>query len=482
MSYDVFISYSHIDDKTTHSDELGWVENFHLVLDKFLTEFLGRKAKIWRDMTIPGNTGLDAAIYESLDKSAVLIPILSPNFVNSSYCPQELDYFSTRKNIEHIFPVLKLPISKLPDQLSESFIKYKFYRNDQETMTISPLDPYDNENRMNFNLIVSDLAREIADFIKGIQTQTDSLAPLSQLDSTNLNEHQPTIYLAEPSPDLMEVYNIIRHVLLNQGYRLLPYEIDLIKPSDPEEFKQQVRADIKNCGLAVHLIGELNNHYPKSSNKSYLQLQTEVAAERDGDSDFKRLIWIKPNINTNDAVYNSFIEQIKSSSSDGVEIFQDISIERFKTFIQYALTQLRSESSVSSKSSLAYEHPFIYLMYDEPDLEGALKLENYIHKEMGYGVLSRGLFPENPEEKEKTHLYFLQNCSAVLIYWRSAPMPWLMQSIMDIRKESSKREQEIHRAIFIEKEKANFTPPSSILSINGYSELDNFLSRLETQI
>src|SRR4051812_4674636 len=89
FTHDVFISYRHLDNKA------GWVDDFTRRLRDELGYRLGREPDIWRDPTIRGVDYFADVIMEHLEKSKILISILSPGYVDpgSPWCMRELSEF-----------------------------------------------------------------------------------------------------------------------------------------------------------------------------------------------------------------------------------------------------------------------------------------------------------------------------------------------------------------------------------------------------
>jgi hypothetical protein len=118
MSYDVFISYCHKDNLPLGFEEppKRWAALFHERLKVLLTQALARDALIWRDERIAGE-GITEAIEKALKDSKVLVPLLSPAFFESSWCPDEVTKFRDKLRDEgdaeddarRIQPAIKLP-------------------------------------------------------------------------------------------------------------------------------------------------------------------------------------------------------------------------------------------------------------------------------------------------------------------------------------------------------------------------------------
>ena len=49
FTYDIFISYAHLDDRSPFGDEKGWVDLLHERLSVLVSQALGSEVRIWRD-------------------------------------------------------------------------------------------------------------------------------------------------------------------------------------------------------------------------------------------------------------------------------------------------------------------------------------------------------------------------------------------------------------------------------------------------
>ncbi len=143
-THDIFISYGHLDDEDPAGDLKGWVDLLTERLPILVNNNLGYKPKIWRDQwSLRGNDLLRAAINEGVSQSLVLVPIVSPRYVQSDWCRRELEAFCNSAPPPHvpahasrIFKVIKTPLllqltNKEPEQLRD-LIGYPFYEIEDE--------------------------------------------------------------------------------------------------------------------------------------------------------------------------------------------------------------------------------------------------------------------------------------------------------------------------------------------------------------
>ena len=89
----LFISYAHIDNQPLTPDQEGWVSRFHESLEAMLSMRLGRQAEIWRDRKLSGNDVFADEILAQFPKTALLISVLTPRYVESDWCTREVREF-----------------------------------------------------------------------------------------------------------------------------------------------------------------------------------------------------------------------------------------------------------------------------------------------------------------------------------------------------------------------------------------------------
>ena len=91
---DVFISYCHDDNISDFEDERGWISDFSLGLQRRLKKLLGAPVKVWRDeRKLSGEYVFDNEIKTQIEDSAVFLAVVSPLYLNASYCTKERAWF-----------------------------------------------------------------------------------------------------------------------------------------------------------------------------------------------------------------------------------------------------------------------------------------------------------------------------------------------------------------------------------------------------
>ena len=198
----LFISYAHLDNEPLTEQQQGWITRFHASLSTLLSMRMGRKAEIWRDTKLRGNDIFADEIVQQFPKTALLVSVLTPRYVESDWCTREVrEFIKTTEtsgglvidNKARVFKVIKSPVdseARLPPVMKDA-LGYPFYVCDDEETPLE-LDPaYGGDLAQKYNLKLAKLAWDVAQLLEKLE------APVR--DSTNAVASKPVIYLAECS-------------------------------------------------------------------------------------------------------------------------------------------------------------------------------------------------------------------------------------------------------------------------------------------
>jgi hypothetical protein len=219
--FDVFVSYAHVDDIPMGVDR-GWVSTFIDYLQPLLAQRLGRleTINVWFDRgELSGNDPITPEIHARLEKSATILIFLSPGYLASTWCRQELERFVNRagENSPRIF-VIELNKLERPQSLND-LRGYQFWYLDEdghERRLAYPFPDLKDPNSPYYKLIF-DVAVQLAE--KLIELKNIKVEEVSPKVS------QPplaTVFLAEVPPSLKEQRDEVRRYLEQQRLRILP--------------------------------------------------------------------------------------------------------------------------------------------------------------------------------------------------------------------------------------------------------------------
>src|SRR5262245_41988080 len=380
---DVFVSYAHINDQALTEGQPGWISSLHRALQVRLEQLLGKEAKIWRDLKLQGNDIFSDRLLETLPKVGVLVSVLSPRYVKSEWCQRELNAFLQAsaqsggvriKDKLRVFKVVKTPIPReqQPTEL-QATLGYEFFtleRDSGRQRELGPMSPPDAQSL--YWVKVGHLGHDIADLLNVLAGQlaaSPSAPPASK----------GTVYLAETASDLRDRRDAVRRELLGQGYSVLPDEpLPLVEP----DFSKAVRGHLDKCKLSVHMVGENFGVVPDDTTESIVVLQHELAIERAAAGNFCRLIWMPPNLLTDDDRQKKFIDRLENDSryQSGADLLKS-PLEDFKTVLHVRLNPPeppKTDRQQPAPDQAAVQR--VYLICDQRDVEATQPLVDCLFK------------------------------------------------------------------------------------------------------
>jgi hypothetical protein len=420
---DVLITFAEKDNETERKSEQGWVTQFRKFLELMLFQVLGTKP------VIVIKSEFDTATAPAMDNASILVAVLTKDFVQSGRCLDLVETFYKNTSgslVNRVFKVLKSPltIQEQPPRLRDS-IGYDMYQLDSETGQMKEYsDFFSQEAEKQYWMKLVDLAYDIH----------ESLVTLKEGDGKsggvkNIYKRK-TIYLAETGHDLSVQRNIIKRELQRHGFIVLPNHT---LPARADELEREVRKDIENCSLSVHLIGSAYGEIPDGADRSIVDIQNKIAAEtaaskRQNKEDFSRLIWIAQNLKNASDRQKAFIETIRrdTEAQEGAEILQN-PLEDFKNIMREELMESQERTTAESVGSKT-----IYLVHDRIDHAEVEPIRDVLEKS-GFKVLMPAFEGELLEVRKK-HIDNLRNFDGAIIYKGKVNDQWVRMKILDLLK------------------------------------------------
>jgi hypothetical protein len=417
---DVLIISSEKDNETAQGQN-GWVTQFKKFLELMLTQVLGSKPNILL------KSEFDSMVSPKLDNAATLVSILSPDFIQSGQCLDNLETFyqaaeASGKNRNRVFKVFKNPLSvqEQPPRLRD-LIGYEMYQIDSETGEVREYENYfTSEAERQYWMKMVDLAYDIFDTL--IQLKGSTKAEVKNIFK------RKTIYLAETGHDLSVQRNIIKRELQRHGYIVLPNQT---LPGNLNDFEKIVRRDLDEANLSIHLIGSAYGEIPDGADRSIVDLQNRFAAEKSKHADretFARLIWLSPILINASERQRAFIDHLKRDTDvqEGAEILQT-PLEDFKNIVREELLETPEKKVMDETGGKS-----IYLVHDRIDHAEVKPLIDEIEKN-GYQVLIP-LFEGDLLNVRQKHIDNLRSFDAAIIFKGKVNDQWVRMKVLDLLK------------------------------------------------
>jgi hypothetical protein len=488
FAQDVFISFTHIDNQSLMPGGDGWISTFHKALEIRLSQLRGKEPRIWRDRKLQGNDYLSDTIFETLAQAALLVSILSPRYLNSEWCREELQRFCQEAersgglrvgdNKGRLFKVVKtyLPREQYPPELA-AFLGYEFFEFDDAGRPQEFDRIYGPELERKFYAKLNDLAYDIHQTLELLEARAERSGSLAPSPTPGTGK---VIYLADVTPDLNVSRERIRRELEQAGHRVLPEQP---LPSEPAAFKQAVCEALTRSHLSVHLLSPYPSRTGGEPAQTQEQLYRQLAMARTRDqieladqcgqerADFSRLLWLPPDAGT--LAPDSFVTSLQNDPH-----FISTSLEAFKDIIHTRLTQPATPTLDLPADGKVH----IYLDCDERDLDmpAIEPLFNWLDQHF------QVILPDYAESSLSRSEALLKQCEAVLIFYGQASALWLRRRLNALKKTLYDRPKPLlAKAVYVaDPAKQQFSDPD-VPIIAGYGGfqptlLEDFLASLGT--
>jgi hypothetical protein len=421
---DVLIVFADRDDQSNNNDELGWVSQFKRFLGLMLNQVLGENAKIML------KAEYDNMVSPKLDNVGILVSILSNEFIQSGKCLEHVELFNKNierspKNRNRLFKVFKSPLTTQEQPLMlRGLLGYDMYQLDPDSGEIQEYtDYFSSEAERQYWMKMVDLAYDIYDTLVYLKDDRGT-------SEVRAIFKRKTIYLAETGHDLSVQRNIIKRELQRHGYIVLPNQT---LPGTALDLERIVRKDLQESNLSIHLVGSAYGEIPSGSDRSVVDLQNKLAAEKsirakENKQEFTRLIWISPNLNNASERQKSFIENIKRDveAQEGAEILQT-PLEDFKNIMREELVESEERKAVEDLGGRS-----VYLMHDRVDIHDIRPIKEVLEKS-GFRVLVPE-FEGELLELRKRHIENLKTFDAAIIYKGKVNEQWVRMKALDLLK------------------------------------------------
>jgi hypothetical protein len=467
FTHDIFISYGHLDDLNPFGQEKGWVDLLHERLMVLVGQALGYEPNIWRDgHNLQGNDELGGAISVGVTQSLLLVPVISPRYVQSDWCNREMEAFHAGEPPpqegapgfrSRVFKVVKTPLpshlKKLEPEHIRNLIGYQFYAEDEASGVMTEFIP-DPTNKPYYRMLtrlVADITNTLIELKHSSGTKQSGPLDRSRINAPSPNApvvssqpsaNQPNrtdvsppakfVYVAETTKDLADERLIVCDELKQRGYGVLPEQ--KLPCEEVQETEKGVRAALARCALSVHLVGTKYGSTPEDDARSVVRIQEQLAAEHGAANPaFLRLLWMPPELMTpameiTDERQKSFVSELQNRITAEAELLQT-TVEDLKTRIVEKLNPPAKPMARNGRDSMLKQ---VYLICENRDLSLVQPIADYLFNQ-NLEVIT-WLDGDGTETLMDYHRKNLKECDAALVYFGSADEPWVRKNLDDLRK------------------------------------------------
>lgn len=437
FDHQVFISYACLDDVPLPMQAQGCVTLLHQTLKALVDRKLGRRTDFWRDVQrLDGATLLTQEIIDSLDRSAVMVAVLSKRYLESDYCRLELSHFCETAgrsgglvvdNHCRVFKVFLVPLTeqeraRQPELTPLHDIRgYEFYEQTDGgcVIDLSPLYGPDALAKylLKATALASDIAKVVAELEEGAAAAAVSRAGKG-----------PTVYLATAGHDRSAARDSLMMTLTRLNCTVLP---DGLLPADEEQFVVSVAELLRRSAIAVHLIGTTGGIVPDGpSAQPVEELQCRIAAKVAESRKLARLIWLPEGTAPVRPAQAEFIRSLQEDAQTqrGADLLVG-SLESLKEAMEGAIREeLRPPSGTVDRNPA---QPELCLVCCEADRKGLVPLIKYLraHCEVRLPV-----FTGSAAEVREANREMMLRADLVCLYYGAGDEAWKYHQSSEITR------------------------------------------------
>ncbi|MDM8559559.1 hypothetical protein [Candidatus Parabeggiatoa sp. HSG14] len=461
---DIFVSFTPIDNKPLLGEEKGWVTKLINGLKILLGQKLGRGANssysLWTNNSLREDETVLPHLAEKLENTAIFLLILSPNYLQSKQ-REELSIFLERvgTNSGRLFIIVQ-----------HNFIRFHKDIHELQGHRIWIINDPEYYQQLN------NIAQQLANKIKVLRKETPAIIRPLPEDSP-----QATIFLAQPTEDLLTYYEQLKAYLYQHKFQVLPNSPYAF--SSKEKRHQTIYEDLKKSNLFLQLLS-----------KETIQNSTEIVTPKD-QYDLAQLAkipllqWRDNQLDLNtvqDPLVRAFLES-NSVISTTFNDFKQRIIQKLETVVDKKPKIPQRPFSKKILNALQGQFIFINATIDDNALAkqlGQLLCETY---EM---VCALPLDKGEPDELREYLEDNLLECNATLIIYGNSPKTWIVRQLRQVFKVVSQRREKPFVAvceIFSEQESLNIIIPPYVSILNCCDQppevmLHTFISSLENYL
>lgn len=413
-SYDLFISYAHVDDAPVFGAK--WVSALLQDLRNLLAQKMGRREafSIWWDETdLRGNHAVTPEIRATLQQSATLLLVLSPSYIASQWCRQEKDSFFEVLGGQpqgRVFVVEKQVLDEDQSRPAEldDLKKYHFWYRDEhdQVRTLSLREP--EPHTTTYTRLVDDLATDIS---RQLKARAGAAPPPA--------EPKATVFLAEVTDDLDPRREQVRRYLEQAQLRVLPAQRHL----EGQAFRDALDQALGQSTVFIQLLSEYPGRRPPDIPQGYTRLQLERAQARK----LPILQWHDPILK---------LDQVESQEQR--ELLEAVSVyaEPLESFKQRIVQQALPPPPLPPVVRTAT--PVVFINTERRDRTLAETIRDQVDARL---MVTLPMSEGKASELRKDLDHKLRDCDALIVVYGEKTLAWVENQLLYCNKTAPRRDR-----------------------------------------
>ena len=331
-------------------------------------------------------------------------------------------------------PKTAVSAEEIPAPLGDIFsplLGFEFFEKDPQTGRIREFDDsFGPALKQRFFERIYDLAYDVSQILRLLKQLESQPASNGGTNGGGTNGTRHRVYLATTTSDVQDERDRIRRELLERGHQVLP---DGPLPMLATDIEHTVLECLKECTIAVHLLGQHYGSTPEDSAESMPAVQVRLTAQHSQGATLQRLIWMPGRGECADERQRAFLSRVQEDATlqHGAEILEgDLNLLKKDLIRCLAPPEVKTVEAPSADAEAGARK--LYLICDPKDEAAIEGLEDYLF-DQGLEVCLPA-FDGDDAEAAALHQENLLSCDAVLVYYGVAPKAWVDIKLRELLK------------------------------------------------
>ncbi|MEM7305336.1 MAG: toll/interleukin-1 receptor domain-containing protein [Planctomycetota bacterium] len=441
-AFDVFISYAHVDDIPESDGDAGWVERFEQQLSIRMLKRVGERVGFWRDPELRRSERFDDAIQTALRGSSLMISLITPRYLKSDYCRQEVDWFRTKAEQEpegmlagrsvRVIPVLlyNLPPEDWPEPC-QGTSGHRFFDAEDDDIG-EPLEPDSDAFKDRMKVLVKELHEALTSMKEAAQTPPPTHEPEPAGDAEDIDPNAFKVFLSHPPDSLGPVRRQLASKLAaKEGIHLLG---EIPPPHEDSDHHEAVRRAVETADLSVHLLGVTPGEPIDEADhgRTYPVEQVNVGLEHASS----QLILMPDDLDLralDDGSYSEFLNELIDRKRDGDQL-EVVRTGRHEMLDEILAKRERIEQARQREAAQQPGAPFVtFIDLHMSDLTHATELVGYLGQQEIQPVMIPAA-ENSPTEGMNAFLDNVSRANLLLVVYGAVERNWVQQRILEASK------------------------------------------------
>lgn len=501
--YDVFISYAHFDDEVLPEDSpsSGFVTRLVARIKRWGRAKYGKELKLFFDTDLASGVLWKPSILQALDSCRIFVPIISPNWLNSTWGAVEWDAVWKRAEKESLTGnrTRIIPVWYELEKLLEEFENCSIPAGQQELQRrLQKVRELELKRR--FRISMSDeefkaTAAAIADDVVSLLIKLKEISGRSMADGNT-----SSVFLGFAFSARMRNWKEnVRNGLKANGFEV--QEVEFNGSGTAQQLSGAIKKSVRGCAAAVHFLEEsFGPSLTGDRTRGVVQIQCDAVTQMMEEVKNTRLLqffWTGPDLRIGDVQeqnYKEFLEKVKRSDEHMTE--------SASTFVKSLVTCVKQPESPSDPRNepddTSAKLTPICVICERDDKDIAEYIRSYFAKKKGWAVLVPKLdIDPNFEQKAIADEYakVFRKYQHFLFYWGKGGDYWCKNNfymLVDARTLPGGKQADPPIALLYcgqekvdYKEKADFWLWLKALRWDGFDpdskEVEDFVSQVEKE-